>query len=507
MSINNQDPQTSTTKPNLLLITVDQMRYDCLSSMGHPIVETPNLDSLASRGVVCNHAYSATPSCIPARAAIMTGMGQRSHGRVGYEDKVEWNYAHTIAGELANAGYHTQCVGKMHVYPARNLCGFHNVILHDGYLHYNRDKSQIVYNEHFNQVDDYLQWLRGQTHAHSDITDLGLDCNASTIGRPWHLPEAMHPTNWCVTESLDFMRRRDPGKPFFLWTSFVRPHSPLDPPQCYLDMYKDLEFPDPPIGDWVDLNAAYSGAKDPTASFGSLPKHRLRRARAAYYALITHLDDQIGRLINGLQEHGVLNNTLILFTSDHGEMMGDHHSFRKSLPYEGSAKIPFILYDPGSKMGLRAGSTLDAVVELRDIMPTFLEAAGIEIPITVEGQSLLPLCRGDQILWRSYLHGEQAYGEKSHHFVSDGKEKFIWYSQTGEEQYFDLENDPFELINAVHKQENSERVGEWRARLIHDLEGREEGFVNNGKLIAGRPIQHVLKESYAGLRSKGGNHA
>lgn len=494
----NLDDQNGSKRPNLLLITVDQMRFDCLSIMGHPVVETPNLDSLASRGILFEHAYSATPSCIPARAAIMTGMGQRSHGRVGYQDKVEWNYAHTIAGELAQAGYHTQCVGKMHVYPARNLCGFHNVVLHDGYLHYNRDKSQTLYDEHYDQVDDYLQWLRRQTNANSDITDLGLDCNASTVARPWHLPEAMHPTNWCVTESLDFLRRRDPGKPFFLWSSFVRPHSPLDPPQCYLDMYMDMEFPDPPVGDWVDEKAAFNRAKDPTSPFTHLPKRRLDRSRAAYYALITHLDDQIGRLINGLQEYGVLNETLILFTSDHGEMMGDHHYFRKSLPYEGSAKIPFLVYDPGETLGLLAGSRLDSVVELRDIMPTFLEAAGIQIPVTVEGQSVLPLCRGDQTVWRSYIHGEQAYGEKSHQFLTDGREKFIWYSQTGEEQYFNLVTDPSEKVNAIRCTDNFECIQEWRERLIHELEGREEGFVNNGELIAGRPISHILKASELG---------
>lgn len=125
-------------------------------------------------------AYSATPTCIPARAAIMTGMSQRSHGRVGYQERVPWRYEHMIGGEMAKAGYHTQCVGKMHVYPARNLCGFHNVVLHDGYLHYNRKKAENNYSEHFDQCDDYLHWMRGTAGANLDLTDLGLDCNAST---------------------------------------------------------------------------------------------------------------------------------------------------------------------------------------------------------------------------------------------------------------------------------------------------------------------------------------
>ncbi len=147
-------------KPNVLLITVDQMRYDCLSIAGHPVVETPNLDELARTGVRFDRAYSATPSCIPARAAIFTGKSQTGHGRVGYQDRVPWRYDRTMPEEFAKAGYHTQCVGKMHVYPARNLMGFHHVVLHDGYLHHNRNKYSIPVSEHYDEVDDYLHWLR-----------------------------------------------------------------------------------------------------------------------------------------------------------------------------------------------------------------------------------------------------------------------------------------------------------------------------------------------------------
>lgn len=483
-------------KPNLLLITVDQMRYDCLSVMGHPIVETPNLDRLARTGVLFRNAYSATPTCIPARAAIFTGMSQRSHGRVGYQDKVPWNYAHTLPGELAKAGYHTQCVGKMHVYPARNLCGFHNVVLHDGYLHHNRSKNDNTVDEHFDQVDDYLVWLRQTAGAGLDIMDNGLDCNASTVARPWHLPEALHPTNWCVTQSIDFLRRRDPSKPFFLWSSFVRPHSPLDPPQAYFDMYKDLELPDPPIGDWVDEAAAEEGAYNPTAYYGKIPKRRLSRARAAYYALISHLDEQIGRLLNALNEYGVLRNTIVVFTSDHGELMGDHHYFRKALPYEGSAKVPFIVNDPTGRFGFAAGAEVEQVIELRDIMPTLLDAAGAEIPASVEGRSLLPLCGGHPVTWRDYIHGEHTFGKLSNHFATDGNEKYIWFSQSGEEQFFDLSADPQEKVNLSANPAYASKLADWRGKVVRELDGREEGYVEDGLLVAGRKpkscLSHIL---------------
>ncbi|SDX97865.1 arylsulfatase [Paenibacillus sp. CF384] len=499
-----QADKQSQTRPNILLITVDQMRGDCLSALGHPIVETPNLDRLARSGVLFRNAYSATPTCVPARAALMTGMSQCSHGRVGYQDRVPWEYEHMLAGELAGAGYHTQCVGKMHVYPARNLCGFHNIVLHDGYLHHNRSRHNNTVNGHFDQVDDYLTWLRQQAGAQVDIMDNGLDCNASAAARPWHLAEELHPTNWTVTQSIDFLRRRDPGKPFFLYTSFVRPHSPLDPPQVYMDMYKDLELPDLPIGDWVDVEAAKANGSDPTTHFGIVPKRRLDRARAAYYALITHLDDQIGRLVNALYEYGVSQNTIILFASDHGELLGDHHYFRKSLPYEGSAKVPFILSDPGGKLNLQRGGSQSEVVELRDIMPTLLDIAGAPIPSTVEGSSVLPLCRGEEEAeWRPYLHGEHSYGSLSNHFVTDGREKYLWFSQSGEEQLFDLVSDPQELVNlaAVNSAYWQDRLEVWRQRLAAELDGREEGYVEEGRLVVGRPPRQLLTSVFQGMEA------
>lgn len=211
MGINHYEKRERDMKPNILLITVEQMRFDCLHYLNHPVVQTPNLDHLAAKGATFTSAYSATPSCVPARASIITGMSQRNHGRVGCQDKVPWTYEHTLLGELARAGYHTQCIAKMHVYPTRNLCGFHHIELHDGYMHYNRDRASSSALEWWDNTDDYLPWLRERTGHEQGIMDNGLDCNASVVARPWHLDEKYHPTNWTVTRSIDFLRRRDPG--------------------------------------------------------------------------------------------------------------------------------------------------------------------------------------------------------------------------------------------------------------------------------------------------------
>jgi arylsulfatase len=479
-------------RPNVLLITVDQMRGDCLGVLGHPVVETPHLDTMAHRGVMFTNAYSAVPTCIASRAAIMTGLAQKNHGRVGYEDRVRWNYDHYVAGEFAKAGYHTQAVGKMHVHPQRFLCGFHNVLLHDGYLHAYRNKDAKASENWFN-TDDYLPWLREKLgHDVADIIDTGLDCN-SWVARPWIYPEHLHPTNWVVSESIDFLRRRDPTKPFFLMMSFVRPHSPLDPPQYYYDMYIDAEMPDPPIGDWVVQD---NDLQDPliyNGFGGRLSQKALRRARAGYYGSITHLDHQIGRFLQALHDENVLNNTVILFTSDHGDMMGDHDWFRKSLPYEGSASIPFIIYDPGNNLpGLKTGTTVNSIVELRDIMPTLLDAAGIEIPDTIDGKSVLPLAMGQEAEWREYLHGEHTFGTASNHYIVTERDKYIWYSQTGQEQYFDLEKDPQELHDAIDDAEYRDRIEYLRRILVNELKDREEGYSDGTRLIAGRPFRSSL---------------
>jgi len=473
-------------RPNIVLITCDQLRGDCIGADGHPVVETPNIDTLAAGGVRFSRAYTAVPSCIAARAAIFTGLTPRSHGRVGYEDCVPWDYDITLPGELARAGYQTQGVGKMHVYPCRSLLGFHAVTLHDGFLHAERDRRKRI-----ELTDDYLPWLRERAGREADYIDTGLECN-SWVARPWHLDESLHPTNWVVTKAAEFLNRRDPRKPFFLWMSFVRPHSPLDPPQAYWDMYREAEIPPRIVGDWAKRFP--EGAIVPASGFeGRLDERAYRRARRAYYALVTHIDHQIGRFMQHLVEHDEANNTIIIFASDHGDLLGDHNLLRKGLPYEGCVRVPLVMHAPaGTDVGFRRGAVVDAPVELRDIMPTCLEAAGAAIGESVEGASLLPLARAEKADWRDYVHGEHTHAGGSVHYLTDGREKYVWFSETGAEQLFDLEGDPDELHDLAGDCDHKPRLLKWRAALIEELRGREEGFTDGETLISGRPVRPTL---------------
>lgn len=471
-------------RPNIVLIMVDQMRGDCMGFAGHPDVKTPYLDSLASEGIYYPNAYSACPTCVPARAVLHTGLSQRGCGKVGYEDRVDWNYGCTMAGELTKAGYYTQCVGKMHVHPLRNYLGFCNVELHDGYLHEYR-YPEVAYSENQLQADDYFYWLKNEKGISCDITDTGLDCN-SWVARPWIYEEKYHPTNWATTRSIDFLRRRDPRQPFFLMTSYVRPHAPLDAPQYYFDLYKDRKLKPPVSGDWDDIADWEQRGWNYHSQTGPKDEELIRQEMVGYYACITHLDHQIGRLMLALVEHKLMDNTVILFVSDHGDLMGDHHLCQKGLPYQGSIHVPMIISGPERLIGKRK-QVDESLVELRDVMPTLLNIAGAEIPQTLEGKNML----GG--LEREYLQGEHNYGEKSHQFILTAKDKYIWFSQTGTEQYFDLEKDPGETHNAIGEAGCQQRISELRALLIKELEGREEGYSDGKTLIVGRPYQTTLQ--------------
>ncbi len=471
-------PPEPAAAPNVVLICVDQWRGDCFSAAGHPVVMTPYLDGWLERGTRFDRAYSATPSCVPARASLLTGQSQERTGRVGYQDGVPWDYPHPLAGEFGAAGYQTQAVGKMHVFPERNPMGFDDVALHDGYTHFTRSTYDDL-----TEVDDYLAWLRVQVGYDADYAEHGLNCN-SVVARPWDKPEYVHPTTWVVTRSIQFLRERDRSMPFFLFASFHRPHPPYDPPLWAFEQYIDQEMPEPPVGDWLDVWADYDNPRSPESPVATYDPRLLQRARAGYYGHMSHIDQQLERLFEELAAQGATRgNTVIMFVADHGELMGDHHLYRKCAPYEGSARIPVAISGPG----IPAGVVDDSVVELRDVMPTLLDAAGIGIPETVDGRSILPLARGEATAWREHLHGEHLHlGDQSVHFLTDGKEKYIWCSGTGIEQLFDLRADPQELHDLARQPSSADRLGQWRGKLVDELRARPEGYVDGDALVPGR---------------------
>jgi len=480
-------------RPNILLILTDHWRGDCLSRLGHPVVETPHLDSLSRGGTTFTRGYTPCPSCIAARRSLMTGMTPYSHGMVGYQDGKPWEYAHSLAGTLRDAGYQTANIGKTHFHPPRLHLGFEELTI----------------------SADYEEWLAQQPGVEVEKGAHGVPGN-SWLGRPNHLPEHQMEETWFVSRALEFLRKRDPERPFFLCLSFNGPHPPWCPPQVYYDQFIDRQLPSPVVGDWAQRHADEAEyPMDVNAWRGKVPKHQVHRARAAYFAYLAFLDAQIGRFLERLHRGGLLGRTMTAFTSDHGEMLGDHHLWRKTYAYEPSARVPLIVRPPAAPISgadvsgdsraavaSRQGrdAPLDQEAEAQrnvecslpvgweDLMPTFLETAGVDIPDTVEGRSLWPLLRGQTVEWREYYHGEHSpcYERiNACQFLSDGHTKYVWNPSTGEEQLFDLDEDPEECRDLAPA--GGDALGQWRQRMVRELAGREEGM-SDGERLSPVPV-------------------
>ncbi|NLF15883.1 MAG: sulfatase-like hydrolase/transferase [Lentisphaerae bacterium] len=409
----------------------------------------------------------------PPQPALRAVSVDAWHGRLPRRGALD--YRGDLPAALAAAGYETAWVGRsMHQHPPDRHFGFEHVV--DGS---SREGSEYMAYLQRVRPDDW-EGVYGTGVMHNDWT-----------ARPWHLPEDLHPTTWTVHEALRFLRQRDTARPFFLVVSFLAAHPPLLPPAFYFERYLRTGVPAPTIGDWAVPPPDGGLGQDVSAARVDLRGEALLCARAGYYGLINHIDDQIRRLLNPQTgvDRQTDGHTVIMMTSDHGEMLGDHYLWRKSVPYEPSAGIPMLLRAPLTA-GLPAGRTCAAPVCLADVMPTLLEMAGVPIPDSVEGRSMVPLLRGSDEPWRPWLPIEHA---PLHQTLTDGREKFVWFAADGREQFFRLDEDPLECHDLAGDPAAAPAMALWRARLVRHLAGRPEGFSDGNRLIPGRPYEAVCR--------------
>ncbi|MHC4517664.1 MAG: sulfatase-like hydrolase/transferase [Planctomycetota bacterium] len=468
----------TTPKPDILLIMPDQMRGDCLSILGHPAVRTPTLDELVRQGTLFRRAYTPVASCIPARYALLTGLSPQTSGVVGFRAKPF--ATPSLPDLLSKAGYGTVLVGRnMHQVPASGSCGYQKRILGSTYV----------------SGDEYHKFLKRAVPEAEDIrkyvTGMGLTYN-HWQAKPWPLPAHLHPTEWVVAQSRRVVEAAEPDQPLFLTTSFYAPHPPLFPPRKYFDAYMQRELPSPAHGTWVNWGAL-STEGDRTGHRVMLTGKTLKTAQAGYFGLIEHLDDQISSLIRDFRARSekARRPWLIVFTTDHGEMLGDHGYFRKCEPYEGSANIPLII-SGSPALGFESDVRNHQPVCLEDIMPTLLALAGVDCPAHVDGVNLAPTLREERQTIRRFLHFEHApcYSQaQAYHALTDGQYKYIWRPIDGTEQLFDLEADPREEDDLSRAPSHQATLKMWRRRLIERLANRPEGFVQDDRLIPGRPYR------------------
>jgi arylsulfatase len=471
--------------PNVLLVSVDHWPGSLLGIVGSAI-QTPTIDQLARNGVRYPRAYSECPVCIPARRTLMTGMTPRSHGDRDFAERLPMPAAPTLAESFGQAGYQTYAVGKLHVYPPRDRIGFDDVLL--------AEEGRLQ----FGAIDDYELFLGDRGYAGQQFWH-GMSNNEYTY-RPWHLPEELHITNWTTQQAARVIKRRDPTRPGFWFVSYTHPHPPLVPLAAYLDLYRDVEPDAAWTGDWAtDAASLPPPLQSQRFLREGISEQQARAARIAFYALCTHIDHQLRVVIGTLREEGLLNNTIILFTSDHGDMLGSHGCWAKRTFYEQSAQIPMILMGVAGDQRVGVRRTDERLVGWQDVMPTLLDLCDIEIPGTVDGRSMLGPER------RTVLYGEVGEGLDATRMVHDGRFKLIYYPAGDHIQLFDLETDPRELANLAARPEHAAVRERLTAHLVSHLYGGDENWVRDGELV-GLPAPVIEPAPNRGLYSQRGTH-
>ena len=445
------------TQPNILLITTDQQRFDTIHAAGNQHIFTPHLNWLCDTGIRFARAYSDCPVCMPARATIMTGLPAYRHGAVGNVNAEPMRGRATLPALLTAAGYETRAQGKMHFHPMRKKFGFETMELaHDYYRQRNQTDPELCGAQHGMGQNEMEPVLGSVDENHTLV-------------------------RWVVDRSIDFLETHDPERPFFLWTSISKPHPPFDPSQKYWELYRDQPVPDAVHGDWSsDWTKIPPGFLQPTADLNNAYRfspEQIRQIRRAYYACITELDVCLGRLFTALREKNLLGNTLIVFTSDHGEMLGDHCMGAKSTFLEPSAHVPLIIRPPGEwDQDPRRGTVCNGIATLQDILPTCLAAAGLNspLPTDAEGLDLLALATGQAKRHRFFGQCYRQYA------VIEDNWKYTFCSDGNAELLFNLADDPQEKHNLAPLE--SARCKALRATLIEELSRAGSPDIKNGDI-------------------------
>lgn len=473
-------------KPNVVLIVTDHWFGSLLGIAGHPSIQTPTLDELSRNGIRFTNHYSENPVCLGARRSIMTGTTPRTHGDRVFNPKLPMPEGiPTVAQTFRDAGYQAYAVGKIHVYPQRDRVGFDDVILDD--------EGRPMFGVH----DDYEVYLGEAGYPGQDYYH-GLSNNEYSY-RPWHLPEETHVTNWATREVTKQIKRRDDRKPGFWYVGYRHPHPPLVPLQSYLDIYRDIPIDDPWIADWAEPyeDQVYTVKAHMIRMFKHNPL-QVAAARRAFYALCTHIDHQLRIIIGTLREEGILDDTIIMFTSDHGDMLGNHNMWAKRVFYENSTCVPMIIMGTKDDPKIGHHRVSDRLTGHQDIMPTLLDLAGIDVPSTCDGMSMF----SDDT--HSHIYGEDGEGGHASRMIHDGRYKLIYYPVGNLRQLFDIHEDPQEMCDLAGDAGHAGKLEELTEILVSEIYGSDEAWMKSGKLV-GEPDREFHAGANRTLYAQRGN--
>jgi len=440
-------------RPNILLIMTDQQRFDSIGALGNPVIQTPALDRLVREGVSFTSAYCASPVCIASRCSLV--LGQYPH-ETGCVANTPMPQDRTSLMELLHrSGYQTHGIGKMHFCPDLwKLWGFDA-----------RDTSEEGYAD-----DDYTRFLAENGYAHIAAPH-GVRSEYYYLPQPSQLPMPMHHTQWVGDRACEFLRRRDSCRPFFLWVSFIKPHPPFENPEPWMRLHRPVEMPPPflPPGYehllnyWNRVQNRYKYRDQGT------DLNLLRTTRAAYYAAISFIDCNVGRVLDLLEQEGELDNTLILYTSDHGELLGDYGSYGKRSFLDVAAKVPLLVRYPAA---FEAGCRCDQPVSLVDVGPTFLSAAGLARRPEHSGVSLAETAAGEAE--PDFVIGQLSEEEKGLYMLVTTDFKYVSSAADRAEWLFHRQPGTPESCNLAGHAAFDGVLKESRQRLIDRF--REDGY-------------------------------
>ena len=436
-------------KPNILWICTDQQRADTIHALGNPHIRTPHIDAIVANGTAFTRAYCQSPVCTPSRASFLTGRYPRTT-RCRQNGQAMPPQERLISRLLADAGYTCGLAGKLHLATCAN--GVVEKRIDDGY--------KVFHWSHHPQPDwpenAYTQWLTEQGTSWEELYD-----GPATPYIKHGIRAELSQTTWCANMAIEFLREQQSNPWFFSYNCFA-PHHPFDPPGDYLARYNpdDLPLPktDPREPDcktsYQQLDAQYAHNDPGSYHVAAMSDRDKREVTAAYYAMVELIDENVGRMIAALEETGQLENTIVIFMSDHGEMLGDHGIYLKGPHfYEAAVHVPLVMQWPNQ---FQANQRTNGLMELTDIAPTLLDAAGIEIPTAMQGKTLLPILQGtaDPHAHRDYVFSEY-YNAWSHRhsygtMYRTETHKMIVYHGTDQGELYDLQADPNEFENLWH---------------------------------------------------------
>lgn len=460
----------SDDRPNILLIITDQQRFDTIAAHGHPHMHTPNLDRLANEGVSFSQCHITAASCVPSRASLFTGYYPHTTGVL--ENEQDWQK--TWVQDLKDSGYTCVNVGKMHTNPFTAEAGFserYNVENKDRYL------QGRWYFDEWDKALAAHGLVKQQREHYRNRDDYGTRLGAFE----WELPEELHSDMFVGNFTKWWLDTKPKSAPLFMQVGFPGPHPPYDPSERFIEMYdKRTDIPMPIVSDedlasqpsYMEEKRVHDSKVDHDSVIWNLDRSEEdeRRMRAYYYANVTMIDECVGNIMKSLDRNDYLDNTVVIFTSDHGDCLGDHGLSQKWSMYDVVTRVPMIIWSPNKFKG---GRTVDDLCQLFDLGPTILELAGLTPKSDMEAESLLPALQGKDWTARDHVYCEQAgdmviTGADFITMVRSKKWKLVHLMGSTEGQLFDLEADPDELTNlwldeqySSEKQELKETLLEW----------------------------------------------